>query len=123
APDSSPLTYSTFLSLERFASACSSSVDLPIPGSPPINTTPPATRPPPSTRSNSSMPVPKRGTSIASMSARLNTGAVCASPCRCPEKRLLPPASTTVSTSVFHAPHAGHCPVHLGAIPPHSVQV
>ena len=38
-------------------SACSSSVDLPMPGSPPISTTPPATRPPPSTRSNSSMPV------------------------------------------------------------------
>ena len=80
APDSSPLTYKTFLSLETFASACNKSVDLPIPGSPPINTTPPATNPPPKTRSNSSIPVPKRGTSIASISARLITGAVCAMP-------------------------------------------
>ncbi len=29
----------------------------------------------------------------------------------------------TVSTSVFHAPHCGHCPCHLGAEPPHSVQL
>ena len=35
------------------ASACRSSVDLPMPGSPPISTTCPATSPPPSTRSNS----------------------------------------------------------------------
>ena len=34
-----------------------SSVDLPMPGSPPINTTPPSTMPPPSTRSSSSWPV------------------------------------------------------------------
>src|SRR5262249_26221289 len=28
-----------------------------------------------------------------------------------------------VSTSVFHALHAGHWPCHLGLCPPHSVQV
>ena len=78
------------------ASACSSRVDLPMPGSPPISTTPPATRPPPSTRSNSSMPVPKRGTSIASMSASDSTGAVCARLLWTGfDRRLTPGASTT----------------------------
>ena len=28
-----------------------------------------------------------------------------------------------VSTSVFQAPQCGHWPCHLGALPPHSVQV
>ncbi|MNT08702.1 hypothetical protein D3C72_1434520 [compost metagenome] len=74
APDSSPLTYSTRLWCDMFASACSSSVDLPMPGSPPISTTAPATRPPPSTRSNSSRPVGWRGVSRASISDRLRTG-------------------------------------------------
>src|SRR5439155_26252291 len=119
---SSPLTYSTFLRCDRFASACSSKVDLPMPGSPPINTTPPATSPPPSTRSHSSMPVPQRGTSSASISTRLSTGALRANPACCVEKRL-PVASTMVSTTVFHCSQAGHCPLHLLLTPPHSVQV
>ncbi len=55
------------------SSACSSSVDLPMPGSPPISTTPPATMPPPSTRSNSSMPVGWRSASVASISASVAT--------------------------------------------------
>ena len=38
------------------SAACSSSVDLPMPGSPPSSTTEPCTRPPPSTRSSSPMP-------------------------------------------------------------------
>ena len=66
--DSSPVTYSTEVVSDRDASACSSSVDLPMPGSPPISTTAPATRPPPSTRSNSSRPVGWRGVSRASIS-------------------------------------------------------
>jgi hypothetical protein len=69
APLSSPVTYKV-LSPARCSesSACSSSVDLPMPGSPPISTTPPSTMPPPSTRSSSSWPVGVRSMSVASMS-------------------------------------------------------
>ena len=38
-----------------------SSVDLPMPGSPPSSSTEPGTKPPPVTRSNSPMPVAMRG--------------------------------------------------------------
>ena len=31
-------------------------------------------------------------------------------------------ASASVSTSVFHTPHPGHCPCHFDAVAPHSVQ-
>jgi len=31
--------------------------------------------------------------------------------------------SAIVSTRVFQAPQAGHCPCHFGDCPPHSVQV
>ena len=118
--DSSPLTYRTFLWVDRCASACSSSVDLPIPGSPPINTTPPLTKPPPSTRSNSAMPVGVRGTSTASTSASVCTRLVVASAL----KRFFPLAiSATLSTSVFQAEQCGHWPCHLGTCPPHSVQL
>ena len=122
-PDSSPLTYRTFLEWARLTSVCSRSVDFPIPGSPPISTTPPGTSPPPSTRSNSPMPELKRGTSIASISDSDSTGAVWAMPCRLVEKRFDEVGSTTVSTSVFHWPQAGHFPAHLLLTPPHSVQV
>ena len=43
------------------APACSSSVDLPMPGSPPTSTTEAGTSPPPSTRSNSAIVVGTRG--------------------------------------------------------------
>ncbi|CFW44741.1 Uncharacterised protein [Bordetella pertussis] len=72
--DSSPVTYNTLVVADSEASACSSSVDLPMPGSPPISTTAPATSPPPSTRSNSSSPVGWRGVSRASISDKLRTG-------------------------------------------------
>ena len=51
----------------RAAAAWSSSVDLPMPGSPPTSTAEPGTRPPPSTRSNSAMPVGSRGASRVSV--------------------------------------------------------
>ena len=51
------------------AAACSSSVDLPMPGSPPSSTSDPGTIPPPSTRSNSPMPVLSRSDAGASTSA------------------------------------------------------
>ena len=60
----------------RLCMACSSSVDLPMPGSPPISTTPPSTMPPPSTRSSSSCPVGVRSVSTASMSPSVVTSAV-----------------------------------------------
>ena len=43
-----------------------SSVDLPMPGSPPSSSTEPRTKPPPVTRSNSAMPEARRGASCAS---------------------------------------------------------
>jgi hypothetical protein len=42
------------------AAACSSKVDLPTPGSPPIRSAEAGTKPPPQTRSNSEMPVARR---------------------------------------------------------------
>ena len=51
------------------AAACSSNVDLPIPGSPPMSTSEPGTMPPPRTRSNSSMLVERRGWSVRVTSA------------------------------------------------------
>ena len=47
------------------AATCSSSVDLPMPGSPPSRSAEPGTKPPPVTRSNSPMPVEKRRASVA----------------------------------------------------------
>src|SRR3546814_9430280 len=46
--------------LFRSAAACNSSVDLPIPGSPPISVADPSTSPPPSARSSSAIPVASR---------------------------------------------------------------
>jgi hypothetical protein len=70
------------------------------------------------------MPVPKRGTSSASMSCSDSTGAVCASDwCWACEKRLAPAVSITVSTIVFHCWQDEHWPVHLLLMPPHSLQV
>jgi len=71
---SSPVTYSTFICDDSASSACSSSVLLPMPGSPPISTTAPSTMPPPSTRSSSSCPVGVRATSAASTSLSVATG-------------------------------------------------
>ncbi len=102
--------------------AWSSSVLLPMPGSPPISTTPPATMPPPSTRSSSSMPVDVRATSVASMSASVATGWLLASDW----KRFFeapPEGSPTPSSSVFQAVQCGHCPSHFGLVPPQAEQV
>src|SRR6266536_6415789 len=97
--------------------ACSSRVDLPIPGSPPSKTTPPATSPPPSTRSNSSIPVASRGLSSVST---LASGRTALDPPVSAAKREAG-AAAIASTSVFHAPQCGHCPCHLLLWPPHSV--
>src|SRR5690606_8509029 len=111
----------------RRHSVCSRIVDLPIPGSPPINTTEPPTRPPPSTRSSSEEPLGWRGISSVETSARVRTWAI--SPAqlalRLPLPLPLPPTgvvSITVSTRVFQAWHSLHCPAHLVKVAPHSVQ-
>ncbi len=97
------------------ASSCSSSVLLPMPGSPPRRVTEPGTSPPSSTRSSSPMPVgrasPRRASmSWSSCSSAIGRGIVAG---------VSPPTS---STSVFHSPHPAHWPDHFGCAVPHSVQ-
>src|SRR5262249_5416729 len=100
--------------------ACRRSVDLPMPGSPPISVTEPATRPPPKTRSSSPMPVSTRGSSApltsASVFAPTDPGASAA--------RAVAAAGfvTVTGVSEFHALHCGHCPCHLRLSLPHSSQ-
>src|SRR5690554_2821597 len=123
--DSSPVTYKADRCWAILHSVCRRMVDLPIPGSPPINTTEPLTRPPPSTRSSSDEPLGWRGVSSVETSARVFTWAI--SPAQLPprEPPPLPPVgvvSMTVSTRVFHARHSLHCPAHLLEVAPQSVQ-
>src|SRR5690606_39828777 len=101
-------------------SVCSSMVDLPMPGSPPLRPTEPSPRPPPSTRSSSPEAVEKRGTSSTLTSARvLMLACSPAQPAR-PDGAAAP--SMMVSTKVFQAPQSPHWPAHLGKVEPHSVQ-
>src|SRR5256712_3342009 len=88
-----------------------------MPGSPPSSTTPPATNPPPSTRSNSSRPEAIRRLSFVSTAesdVTTDLGPATLS-------KRVPADAASDSTSVFHAPHCGHCPCHFGLWPPHSV--
>src|SRR2546425_927634 len=102
----------------------SSSVDFPMPGSPPTRTTDPGTIPPPRTKSNSASPVRQRTTPIPSTADRrmggwadrLSIGRSADPPIR----RVVRP--TASSTSVFHSPHASQRPAHFGCSAPHSVQ-
>ncbi|RMU66769.1 hypothetical protein ALP24_04115 [Pseudomonas syringae pv. aptata] len=120
--DSSPVTYSAGMRWAMLHSVCKRTVDLPMPGSPPISTTEPSTRPPPSTLSSSVELVEKRGISSTLTSARV---LICAcepvQPVR-PVGGAAAPLSIMVSTSVFQAPHSLHWPAHLGNVAPHSVQ-
>ena len=69
---SSPEIYRTsFLLSEIFLQTCKSSVDFPIPGSPPTNTSEPLTTPPPSTLSSSSNPVCNLSSSSSCISESL----------------------------------------------------
>src|SRR5258708_40184143 len=89
--------------------ACVSSVDLPMPGSPPTRSTEPRTKPPPVTRSSSAIPEGRRGASwllpvrVSSANSRplrlerIETGIVVA-----------PLVSS--SASVFHSPQDSHLP-------------
>ena len=97
----------------------STSVDLPMPGSPPSRTSEPGTRPPPRTRSTSRMPSGRRSVSVAESEASGVTGgaaavarfrAVAEAPC---------PRSTGVSTSVFQPPQLRHWPSQRRLDAPH----
>src|SRR5215467_192403 len=96
--------------LAQAASACSTSVDFPTPGSPPRRTAEPGTNPPPVTRSNSAIFVVRRlggspeCTKVSSTNGR-------------PFPVRLPVAPTggaaCSSTSVFHAPQSPQRPAHF----------
>src|SRR5439155_957510 len=108
----------------RRAAHCSSSVDFPIPGSPPTSTTDPGTMPPPKTKSNSARPVGQRSIASLPMADRRTGGppvvTVALRPPRPPDRQSARP--TTSSTNVFHAPHASHRPAHFGCSAPQSLQ-
>ena len=110
--DSSPEIYKMLSSRSaRLRHTCSSSVDLPIPGSPPTNTREPGTIPPPSTWSSSDIPVEIRPSESASMPFRV-TG----SRTSLALLRLLPPlvfGAAGSSANVFHSRQAGHWPDHI----------
>ena len=105
---------------------CSKRVDLPIPGSPPMSVIEPGTIPPPNTRSSSKSVVLMRGSSSAVTSDSLTgSGACCPMPVRAWRLRrslltLLLSGRMVISFIVFHAPHEGHRPTHLGESIPHS---
>jgi len=99
------------------AAHCSSRVDLPIPGSPPISTALPGTSPPPSARSNSAIPVDLRtGSCVGALSGSNATA-------RPPRERSCFCENTvagTSSTNVFHALQSAHCPCQRGETDPHA---
>ena len=115
---SSPEMYATDCPASAiFAAACSSSVDLPIPGSPPISVAEPSTKPPPSARSSSAMPVTRRSGSTAGASSAVSS-TIRPPPCRlclAANGVTVAPAS---STSVFHSAQSAHCPCHRDATEP-----
>src|ERR1700745_674067 len=86
--------------------ACVSSVDLPMPGSPPTSSTEPRTKPPPVTRSSSAMPEGRRGASWL-LPLRLSSWNV--RPLRL-ERMETGTAPESSSASVFHSPQASHLP-------------
>src|SRR5688500_3877666 len=91
------------------ATICSRSVDLPIPGSPPISTALPATSPPPSTRSSSPMPEELRAASCVSASSATHSIFL-----PLPEVSPLGVASMDSSTLLFQLLQASHLPDHSG---------
>ena len=122
--DSSPVMYRTSEPpAARRAASCSSSVLLPMPGSPPNSTIEPGTRPPPSTRSTSPIPLTIRSASaldsseMGEMAPTANAAVVRSRARAAATGRLM-----TVSTSVFHASHDGHCPAQRGVSAPHCWQ-
>src|SRR5574342_1109963 len=120
--DSSPDTYSVRTpARSRWAAACSSSVDLPIPGSPPTRITEEGTMPPPRTKSSSAIPVRQRPTSALS-TADKGIGGLADGTIRLSGDPPIRRVASGSSTSVFHAPQASQRPAHLGCSAPQSVQ-
>ena len=132
ACDSSPETYSTELlgwPAAMLPAVSSSSVDLPMPGSPAISTTEPGTMPPPSTRSNSPKPVDSRDVVdvsiwVMGVAALTMDAAACVREVRpgaaVRDDDAVGRASWNSST-VPHCPHCGQRPTHLRPSQPHSL--
>src|SRR5574341_1003884 len=121
--DSSPETYNVGMpASSRRAAHCSSSVDLPIPGSPPTMVSDPGTRPPPTTKSISLRPVfQRRSPSLGISASRRGVPATASGP-RLPRRLRGLVRGASSSATVFQAPHPSHRPTHLGYSAPHSVQ-
>src|SRR5262249_23465767 len=118
--DSSPATYRTTRPCRASAlHACSVSVDLPIPGSPPTRVTEPCTIPPPSTRSSSPIPVDCRMQRCAGPAVR-GEGGLAALLFAAERARA---SATSSSTREPHVEHEGHCPSQRGEACPHCWQV
>ena len=112
---SSPLTYSTRRPARR-RTVCSTSVLLPMPGSPPSSTRLPGTSPPPNTRLSSRSPISMRGSSSARISATGTGRAFCALSCPAALRAALAAPAIgfssrmTSSFMVFHCWHEGQRP-------------
>ena len=96
-----------------------------MPGSPPTRTREPGTIPPPRSLSTSGRPSERRGSLLRSISLRRMGLRPSEDFADRPLEPLPPPAgffSTGASTMVFHSPHAGQRPIHLGLSLPQLVQ-
>ncbi len=113
--DSSPDMYNMPASVFRVSHICRSSVDFPMPGSPPTSISDPLTTPPPSTRSNSFIPVWLRCSLSVFISSRL-TGFDWAG---CHAEAWVFDSCRS-SANVFHFEHAGHLPSQPDDSYPHS---
>ncbi len=90
--------------------AWSSSVDLPMPGSPPTRSAEPGTNPPPQTRSSSAIPVIRRA-SGALVPASATTSIFLPLP---PPRPRGEGAGVASSTRLFQPPQDSQRPAHLG---------
>ena len=91
---------------------CKTSVDLPIPGSPPIRIIEPGTKPPPSTLLSSILGIGIRSSVSCEISDNLTGVEVNEEVGK--RASLEDFALTFSSTYVFHSPQAGHLPNHFG---------
>jgi hypothetical protein len=98
--------------------ACKSSVDLPMPGSPPTRMAEAGTSPPPSTRSSSSIPDEARGGGASSVARSVSGITRPLAP-----SALGPVESGASSTMVFQPPQASHLPGPFAMAAPQAVQV
>ena len=116
--DSSPEQYSTERSRLNASAAWSSSVDLPMPGSPPSRITEPATSPPPSTRSSSALPLEAR-VSVSSVTSITVLLVVAAGPLR---PGSADTAGPETASRVFQASQSAHWPCHCVVLAPQAPQ-